>query len=155
MLCLCLRVCAHARVSDLLKHKGKLHAVFGNILCVQKTVELEVDPPAGAVLVGAGRQSEGERSDSQRVAKGHKTRVPHGTHTTVLLTSRTWRAHLRPRRDSQWLSANRRCVRTRQTCSCCPPWPDLGSASPPPDKHTHTHACVSWTLSSDSTYPSG
>lgn len=81
MLCLCLRVCAHARVSDLLKHEGKLHAVFGNILCVQKTVELKVDPPAGAVLVGAGRQSEGERGDYKRVAKATKARVPHGTHT--------------------------------------------------------------------------
>lgn len=38
----------------LFKHEGKLHTVFGNVVCVQKAVELEIKLPAGVVFVWAG-----------------------------------------------------------------------------------------------------
>ncbi len=40
--------------SYLFEHEGELHAVFGNVFCVQEAVELKVKLPAGVLFVCAG-----------------------------------------------------------------------------------------------------
>lgn len=52
----------------LLKHKGKFHAIFWDVFCVQEAVELEVELPVHVPNFSSGSKpawvcEEGERSD--------------------------------------------------------------------------------------------